>query len=186
MTTGPSSLRVFVGISLPEPHRAALAEHLDACARVAPAYRWVDPDGLHLTLRFIGVADIGVVDRVRAGLAAVRAAPFRMAVGGRGTFGPRRAPRVVWLAVAEGLEPCRALAADLEARCVAAGLEPEPRPFAAHITLARARREGEPLPELPEPPALPAWTVDDLVLYESRPQQRPRYVALDRYPLRTA
>ena len=176
-------ISTFVGLALPDPHREALAPHLAECARLAPAYRWVEPDSLHLTLRFIGHQEPDVLDAVRGGLAEIRAEPFRLAVAGPGTFGSRAAPRVVWLGVGEGLGECAALAGAAEAACQAAGLEADPRGFRAHVTLARARHEGERLGDLPAPPALAPWTVEEFLLYESRLQQRPRYVPLDRYPL---
>ncbi|HXM56931.1 MAG TPA: RNA 2',3'-cyclic phosphodiesterase [Candidatus Dormibacteraeota bacterium] len=179
----PGTLRTFVGLSLPDGHRQALALHLAECARLAPAYRWVEPDALHLTLRFLGHVEPGVLDAVRDGLAGIRAAPFRLALAERGTFGPRRSPRVVWLGLAEGLDACAALAAAVERACQAAGLEAEPRGFRAHVTLARARAEGDRLGELPEPPRLAPWTVEDFVLFESRLRQQPRYVPLERYGL---
>jgi 2'-5' RNA ligase len=179
-------MRTFVGLSLPDAHRETLAAHLAECARLAPAYRWVEPDALHLTLRFIGQVEPGVLDEVRHGLAAIRAAPFRLALGERGTFGPRRSPRVVWLGVGEGLDACTALAAGVEEACQAAGLEADPRGFRAHVTLARARSEVDRLGELPEPPPLTPWTVEDFVLFESRLGQRPRYVPVERYWLADA
>lgn len=176
-------IRTFVALDLPEPDRAALARHLAECARVAPRYRWVDPDALHLTLRFLGHLEPAVLDRVRDELAGVRAMAFRLALAGRGTFGSRSAPRAVWLGLAEGGEGCAALAQRVEAACTAGGLEADTRRFRAHVTLARAIGEGERLPALPEPPRLEPWTVEDFVLYESRLRQQPRYVPLERYPL---
>lgn len=176
-------IRSFVAVGLPDAHLAALERHLAECERLAPAYRWVEPDSLHLTLRFLGNLEPETLDRVREELAEVRGATFTLALGGRGTFGPRSAPRVVWLGVGAGLEPCAELAARVEAACERAGLEPDERAFRAHVTLARARREGERLPALPEPPALAPWTVEDFALYESRLRQQPRYVPLERYPL---
>ena len=176
-------IRSFVALALPEPNLAALERHLAECAREAPAYRWVEPDALHLTLRFLGNLEPDTLERVRAELATVRGAPFPLALDGRGTFGPRAAPRVVLIGVSVGLDVCAALAARVEAACQRAGLEPEPRRFRAHVTLARARSEGERLPPLPEPPALTPWSVEDFALYESRLGQRPRYVVLKRYAL---
>lgn len=178
-----AGIRAFVALSLPEPNLAALERHLAVCAREAPGYRWVEPDSLHLTLRFLGHLAPEALQRVRGELASVRGAPFPFALDGGGTFGPRSAPRVVWIGVSAGLEACAALAARVEAACQRAGLEPEPRPFRAHVTLARARNEGERLPPLPDPPALAPWTVEDFALYESRLRKQPRYVALERYAL---
>jgi RNA 2',3'-cyclic 3'-phosphodiesterase len=183
LATVAGRIRSFVAVALPEDHRATLERHLADCARDAPGYRWVEPDSLHLTLRFLGNLEPETLERVREELASVRGTPFTLALDGRGTFGPRSAPRVVWLGVGAGLDACAALAGRVEAACERAGLEPEPRPFRAHVTLARARREGDRLPPLPEPPELAPWTVEDFALYESRLRQQPRYVPLQRYAI---
>ncbi|HET7876833.1 MAG TPA: RNA 2',3'-cyclic phosphodiesterase [Methylomirabilota bacterium] len=181
-------VRTFVALSMPHAQRAALGAHLAGCARRAPGYRWVAPDALHLTLRFIGQLTPEGLARVRAALQDVPGRPFRLALTHRGQFGPRSAPRVIWLGVGEGAEACAELAAGVERACQAAGLDPEPRGFRAHVTLARARSEGgegERLPALPDPPPLAPWTVDDFVLYESvlRGGRPPAYVPLHRFPL---
>ena len=179
-----ATIRSFVAVELSDANREALAPHLEECARLAPGYRWVLPDSLHLTLRFLGQLELPVLERARRELQSVHASPFRTALEGRGTFGSRSAPRVIWLAVGEGREASRALARAVEAACQAAGSEPEARGFRAHITLARQRKEGVRLPELPELPPLQPWTVEEFVLFESRLRGQPRYVALERYPLR--
>jgi 2'-5' RNA ligase len=183
MTTSSGRVRAFVALDLPEPAREALAVHVAACARVAPGMRWIEPDSMHLTLRFLGNLEPDVLERVRQVLPGVEANPFRMAMGGHGLFGPRQRPRVVWLGITQGKEACAALAARTESACVAAGMVPESRPFQAHVSLARARGDGEPLPALPEPPALEPWVATEFVLFESRLGRQPRYVALERYPL---
>ncbi len=179
-----SRVRSFVALEMPDRQRVVLAGHLEECARLAAGYRWVAPESLHLTLRFLGGLELPTLDGLRAELARARGAPFRLALGGLGTFGGSVSPRVVWLRVTEGLDACAALARGVEAACQAAGLEPEPRGFRAHVTLARQRTESERLPELPAPPPLDPWTVEHFVLYESilRPGG-PRYVPLERYPL---
>jgi RNA 2',3'-cyclic 3'-phosphodiesterase len=178
-----TTIRTFVAVELPEDHRRLLTEHLRRCAGLAPGYRWVTPDSLHLTLRFLGNLQPAALEAVRDRLDDVRAAPFRLALDGRGVFGPRATPRVVWLGVEEGRDACAALAASVEDACRAAGMGPEERPFRAHVTLARQLGERERLPALPDPPGLVPWTVEDFVLYESRLRQQPRYVPLARYRL---
>ena len=177
-------MRTFIAIDMPDGQRAALAAHVEECARIAPGYRWVPAQRLHLTLRFLGQLEPDVLERVRIQLGSVAASPFRCGLDGRGTFGSRSAPRVVWLGVGEGLERCRTLARAVEAACQTAGLEPEARGFRGHVTLARQKIGGARLPELPDAPELEPWRVREFVLYESRLGSQPQYVPLTRYALR--
>lgn len=182
----PHRVRAFVAIDLPEAHRRQLAAHLKACAQIAPAYRWVPPENLHLTLRFLGGLEPAALAQLRSELGAVRGQPFQIALDGRGAFGPRRAPRVVWLGLGQGADGCARMAEAVETACHAVGLEPESRPFHAHLTLARARPEARGLPDLPLPPVLEPWTVTDFVLFQSRLGGRtPVYAELQRFGLRS-
>ena len=178
--------RTFVALALPPAQRALLAGYLERCAALAPGFRWVPAESLHLTLRFLGTVEEPVLRAVAAQLAEIRQAPFDARVGGLGTFGGRRAT-VAWLGLPEGGEEAATLAAACEEACRRAGLEPEERRFRPHLTLARARdRRGEPLPDLPAPPELPAWEVTELVLFESRlgGGRPPVYVPMETFSLR--
>jgi 2'-5' RNA ligase len=179
-------LRVFVALPIPEPQRHALTRYLVAGAKAAPGYRWVEPEALHLTLRFLGSVDTVLLERVRAELGRVQHEPFRLGLGGQRTFPGRGQPRVVWLDLAEGAETCADLAAAVELACRSAGIPPETRPFRAHVTVARARDRCSPFPRLADPPHLDPWTANEFILFESqlRPGTSPRYVPLERYPLR--
>ena len=164
----PLKVRAFFGLPLPDVHREALAQYLAACAAAAPDFRWTSPANLHLTVRFIGTVERSIVDVIADRLSGRPLAGFELALGAIGTF--KRGPlvRVVWLQVRSGSDAAGELAARVEAECVQAGLEPEPRPFQPHLTLARARpREGAPLPPLASRPDLPPWRTGELILYRS-------------------
>lgn len=153
---------------LPEGQRALLAGYLEECSRRAPRHRWVAPDSLHLTLRFLGSVSAETLSVVGAGLREIQFEPFTVELGERGAFGGR-APRVIWLGVRQGRAALSALASRIEDVCRRAGLSPESRVFNPHLTLARSRdRRPSPVPELAEPPILPAWTATGFNLYESR------------------
>ena len=108
------------------------------------------------------------MDQVAGRLDELPLRGFELGLGEVGTFKRGRLVRVVWLEVRTGADRARELAAQVEAECVFAGLEPERRAFQPHLTLARARpRDGAELPPLPEPPELPAWRAEELVLYSS-------------------
>jgi 2'-5' RNA ligase len=168
--TGPlgGRVRAFFGLPLPEGHREALGRYIVRCQALAPDFRWVPAANLHLTVRFIGAIDRQLVEAIADRLAGSHLGAFDLALGDRESFKRGRLVRVVWLGVSVGVESAQSLALQVEAACVAAGLEPEKRPFQPHLTLARAKpRLGAALPDLPAAPALRPWKADELVLYES-------------------
>jgi len=161
-------LRVFVALALPDAVRAPLGEFLARCAAAAPEQRWAPVANLHLTLRFLGWVGAEEVDRVAAALVAVRRPPFQLGLGGLGRFGTPSRPRVLWLGVAAGREPLAALADEVGARCRAAGVVGDERPYNPHLTLCRVR-PGARLPALPDPVPLPPFEAVSFTLLQSRP-----------------
>lgn len=165
---GAVRVRAFFGLPLPEEQRTQLERFVEACASVAPEFRWTPAANLHLTIRFLGHVEQPVTEEIADHLEDLGLRAFDVRLGDLGIFKRSRLARVVWMGLAEGEEPMRGLAAAVEAECVRAGLEQEPRPFTAHLTLARARaRDGAVLPGLPPPPAMKAWRAEELVLFRS-------------------
>ena len=165
----PETVRAFLAVGVPDLQRERLAPFLASCRALAPGFRWVGPDSLHLTIRFLGRIDAGRLEELAAALRALTVKPFPASLEGVGTFGPLSAVRVVWLGLAAGSDDLAGLAGEVEARCAVAGFEPEDRPYHPHLTLARSRqRRGDRLPDLPPPPELPGWTVAGFRLYRSR------------------
>lgn len=137
--------RIFVAVPLPPDANAAVASLVE---RVRSAgvpgggrdVRWVRLDGLHLTLRFLGPT---VDDRIAPAIGAVRAAastarPFEVAIGGAGVFPPHGRPRSLWLGLRDGEAGLTELAGTVDGALVAAGWSFEPKPYTAHLTLARS------------------------------------------------
>jgi len=148
-------MRVFVAIEIAEELRRqfALAQEKLKCA---PGVKWVAPENFHLTLRFLGWTEPGVVSRLANELAAAASATpaFEMSFVGAGAFPSLSSPRVVWIGVKEGIAQLFGLAQKAEAIAQKLGFEAEIRPFQGHLTLGRARR-GVSLKELkPEIEAL--------------------------------
>ena len=130
-------MRLFVAIALPEDLRARLSE----LQQGVPAARWVDPDNLHLTLRFIGEADGVQAHDLDAALTQVRAERFNVTLTGVDCFGRGRKSRALWTGVALCPELDR-LRRNVEQAVQAAGFAPEGRKFKPHVTLARFK--GDP------------------------------------------
>ena len=180
-------MRGFFAIELDAPARLAAAQ-VAAELRARPGgdgVRWVRPENLHVTLRFLGE----IAREQAAPLAAqVRAharalAPFELRLGALASLPPRGRARVVVLELAPG-EPLAALAAAVERGVVAAGCAPEPRAFRGHLTLGRVREHGAApsLAGLRVPPA--DFVVTEAVLFESELHPSgSRYTPLERVPL---
>jgi RNA 2',3'-cyclic 3'-phosphodiesterase len=131
--------RIFVAIHPGPDARAELSHLLDDLRHVIPAARWATAEQLHLTLAFLGEiaeASLAAVHGVTRAVASAHA-PFRLALGAAGAFGPERAPRVAWLGVTGDLPALHALRADLAAQLATAGHTLDTRPFSPHFTLAR-------------------------------------------------
>jgi len=127
-------MRLFVAIALPEDLRA----HLAGMQQGVPAARWVDPDNLHITLRFIGEVDGGQAQDIDSALAQVRAARFDVTLAGVGRFGQGRKSRALWVGV-EPVPDLNRLRRRVERTVQAAGFAPERRMFKPHVTLARLK-----------------------------------------------
>src|SRR4030088_2472263 len=126
-------LRLFVGIEFPPE----LKLHLSMLETVIPGARWVDPGNFHLTLRFIGEVDEGVAADIDDALGRLRARRFTLQLAGTGVFGGER-PRALWGGV-ERQPELVSLRDKIEQALIRIGLDPEPRKFAPHVTLARLR-----------------------------------------------
>ena len=126
-------LRLFVGIDFPPELKLRLSLLQGGVAGA----RWVDPGNFHLTLRFIGEVDEGTAADIDEALLRLKARPFTLQLAGVGTFGGDK-PRQLWVGVER--EPALAtLQGKIEQALIRAGLPPEPRKFAPHVTLARLR-----------------------------------------------
>ena len=126
-------IRLFTAIELPEDVRGALA----SMQHGVPGARWIDPDSIHLTLRFIGEVDENVAHDIDSVFAGLRAPGFFLKLQGVGEFGGKT-PRALWAGVARS-PALEHLAAKIESVLQRIGLPAETRKFSPHITLARLR-----------------------------------------------
>jgi len=137
--------RLFVALEPPEPVRRRLAAMQAGMRRAAGAaageVRWVAPDGIHLTLQFLGAVPEERVPAVEAAVAAAatESGELHLEVRGGGGFPSARRPRVLWAGLAGDVEPLAALAAGVGRRLAPLGYPPEEHAFGPHITLGRAR-----------------------------------------------
>jgi len=131
-------VRLFVAVEPPEAVRRELASRIAELADELPPARWVRPEAIHLTLAFLGEVEEAGAAPLGAALEAELEglAAFAAAVTGGGAFPPSGAVRVIWAGV-EPEAPLARLAAGARRAVAAAGLACDPKPFRAHLTLAR-------------------------------------------------
>ena len=126
--------RLFIAVDLPD----TIKENLEAMFFGIPGARWVPPDQIHLTVRFIGDVEGAVFHDIINSLEEVTSRPFPLQLKGMGHFPPRGAPRVIWVGI-EKNEPLLLLRKKIDGALLKIGVEPENRKFSPHITLARLK-----------------------------------------------
>ncbi len=165
-------MRAFIAIDLPEAIHAALSQHQAAFRAACRDARWTHPEGIHLTLKFLGEISDAQVKQVTEALATLGKFPaFSVQVKGFGFFPDARRPRVFWVGV-EAPPALAELAQRVEAAMENIGFPREQRSFTPHLTLARFQ-VPRPQPGLQaalprEPPDLGRVEVTEFFLFESR------------------
>jgi RNA 2',3'-cyclic 3'-phosphodiesterase len=167
-------------LPVPLAARSELARRIDGARRAVAAAddrgptgsaRWVQPDAFHLTLRFLGgtapdrVGDVGAaIDE-----AATGCRPFRVSLGGLAVIGGRRS-RILVCELREGIDEVAGLEARLADALAQRRWPPEARLFRPHLTLARSEGSAAPLGPIARTMNGEgiAWTVGEVVLFESR------------------
>ncbi len=170
-------IRTFIAIELPPSLRRALAQLQERLKRERLPVRWVAPDKVHLTLKFLGEIPAGQVQKVGEAAARITATtpPFDLEAGGVGVFPNPRRPRVVWVGIREESGLLRRLQANLETALAGLGFSPENRPFSPHLTLGRTRQRTSPgqarhlgqVVTALQVPSLGRWTVHEIVVMRS-------------------
>jgi 2'-5' RNA ligase len=138
-------VRAFIAIELIPELKEQLIRQREHLRRELAGTRvsWVRPQGMHLTLKFLGEIEEGQVAPIGEQMALLgeRFPPFEMQLTALGAFPNMRRPRVVWVGV-EAPPALAALQADLERALKKLGFAAERRPFHPHITLGRVRDAG--------------------------------------------
>ncbi len=176
--------RLFAGVRLDDGVRAQCAEVADRLRSAGFAARYEAPEKLHVTLAFLGYV---TAERYEAIVSALRTAacraPFSVVLDKVGAFPHERRPRVAYIGARDQGALFRALAHDMRAGYAALGFAFKEDPV-AHVTIARVKAPGQPLPTI-EFPAI-GMRAEALTLFESLPdrlQNTSRYEALATAPL---
>jgi 2'-5' RNA ligase len=169
--------RLFVAAELPPEVKAELTGAQERLRRGAPPVKWVAPEAMHLTMRFLGDTSVELIPDLGRAISTALAPHAAMALrlSGVGAFPNERRPSVIWAGIGGAVAALARAQADIEAALVGLGLAPETKPFRAHLTLGRVRREAhqEQLQRLGAairalaPLAPVAWVADRVALFRS-------------------
>jgi len=140
-------IRSFIAIELPDEVNKALAE-LQARLRTErqPGVKWVDPYGIHLTLKFLGNIAASQISAITGTVeeAGRDLSPFTLEISGLGVFPNFKRVRVVWVGMGGDISQLKLLQQRIESNLVPLGFARESRPFAPHLTLARVKERASP------------------------------------------
>jgi 2'-5' RNA ligase len=134
-------MRLFIAIEIPEGIKKEMVGLQEKLKKSGADASWPGPEGVHLTLKFLGEVPESKVEEIKNALAAVAGGtgPFRLEAAGAGTFPSAKNPRVAWLGVTGDIDKLSALQQAIEDAMRGVGFEQEEREFKPHLTLARIK-----------------------------------------------
>jgi 2'-5' RNA ligase len=200
-TTNDFFMRIFIALDIDDAIRKRLEQSLDGVREFAPDLRWVRPESMHVTLKFVGEKPPEAVEEIKQALGAIRAGAIDISFRGYGFFPTSKAPRVFWVGIGAGPE-LAALAKSVDEATAALGVPREEHEFSPHLTLARRGGSGAPrwrkgdgvnnafqrlLEKLVAMPELEfgTMTARAFFLYQSQPMRSgARYTKIARFELR--
>jgi 2'-5' RNA ligase len=184
--------RLFIGIPLGAEQRSAIQRQKETLQHKFSFQKWVHPDDLHITLKFLGETDNSTTEKIIDLLKELAAAqsPFTLGLNELGIFGKPSAPSILWMGIQGELSVLSALQAQIEFKVEPLGFAREDRPYSPHITLARRYQGHDPFSkELLTAAAVDlkqfhdSWAVGGIILYRSRLNRQPMYEAIETFPL---
>ncbi|HXZ32977.1 MAG TPA: RNA 2',3'-cyclic phosphodiesterase [Terriglobales bacterium] len=137
-------MRIFIALDIDDVIREGIQRFMEGVRGFAPDARWVRPESLHVTLKFIGEKPVEAVEDIKQVLAAVQAESFDLTFEGYGFFPTAKAARVFWVGIEAGPQLGQ-LAKKIDDSTAALRIPREEHAFDPHLTLARGGgRSGAP------------------------------------------
>lgn len=140
-------IRSFVAIELPEEAKRGLARLRRELERDEHRFvKWVDPEGIHLTLKFLGNVPSKRLAEITEAIAKATQGVwlFHLEIHGIGAFPSRKQPRVLWVGIGGEVDKLTRLQQSIDSALAALGFAKEERHFVPHLTLARVREGASP------------------------------------------
>ncbi|MBN2242376.1 MAG: RNA 2',3'-cyclic phosphodiesterase [Acidobacteria bacterium] len=142
-------MRTFIAIPIPESCLEILAQIQRQLQTSGAPVRWTNIHSIHLTLKFLGETDPGLIAEMAQSLEALgrQIRKFHLQLSGVGAFPEEKNPRIVWCGIGGDTDVLTELQEGVETVCAGCGFPPEDRPFRPHLTLGRVkgRRDLKPL-----------------------------------------
>jgi 2'-5' RNA ligase len=134
-------IRAFIALTPPAALQQTMAEVRQVFQHLSPSWRWVTPDHMHLTLKFLGdVPDESVLSLSQAMAHAIQGqSVFPLRARSLGCFPQPARARVLWVGLDDPRQALGCLHECLMTALIPLGFPPEERPFHPHLTLARAQ-----------------------------------------------
>ena len=148
MAYNHDQIRSFIAIELPEEAKKGLARLRKELERDEHKFvKWVDPGGIHLTLKFLGNISSKRVAEITKAIeeAAQGISPFHLEISGLGAFPNPRQARVLWVGIDGEVDSLSRLQENTDSALAVLGFAKEERSFVPHLTLARIRQGASPL-----------------------------------------
>lgn len=134
------ALRCFIAVEIPDAMKEAVHEIIAELKKTGADVKWVPAENIHITLKFLGNTEEGLVEAIKEGLSKKLTAyhPFYIKISGIGYFPAKRPPRVIWVGIEESGD-LLSLYEAVESEVVRLGFIPEERPFSPHLTIGRVK-----------------------------------------------
>jgi len=148
MSHNHDQIRSFIAIELPEEAKKGLARLRKELERHEHKFvKWVDPGGIHLTLKFLGNISSKRVAEITKAIeeGAQGISPFHLEISGLGAFPNPRQARVLWVGIDGEVDKLSRLQENTDSALAVLGFAKEERSFVPHLTLARIRQGASPL-----------------------------------------
>jgi len=194
-------MRVFIALDIDDGIRERIQRFVEGVSGFASEARWVRPESMHVTLKFIGEKPVEAVEEIKRALSAVRSESFEIGFRGCGFFPTAKSARVFWVGIESG-QQLASLAASIDQAVFALGIAKEEHAYSPHLTLARGGgRSGTPgrqkadhpnrsfqkvqekLAAVP-PPEFGTMTAREFFLYQSQLMRGgARYTKIERFGL---
>lgn len=136
-----TTIRSFFACKISAQNLSTIEQQLTELRAGLPrTVKWVNPENMHLTIKFIGAFNPVYLDQLHTSLAGALGSikPFKLDIGGMGVFPSFSKPKVIWVGI-NAKNTLKHLAKIVNDECANLNYPPEKRPFSAHITLGRVK-----------------------------------------------